>query len=186
MSFLSSYRYRYLIIGLLLIPLSVSAQVVQEVPERASQGRHVHESARGFWTLSADTSQPGLNCAVTFVSARNKGTSFGFFGPTPSVPAGILVYARPAIPAAVKPTEIHVAMLFEGEAPVTVRAIHAPSRNGVGHVFIPTKDIRAAIEPINDVEKNMGLRIGKASVFMIDYDGGKAARSALLGCLAGR
>jgi hypothetical protein len=143
-----------------VMPLSSIGQAMTLDPVPSGvKDQVIHQSAVGLWALTYDATKPGVNCGIKYVSNKSNGTTLTFKGPTPALASGSIIFAGPDIPGNTLPTQTRVDMLFEGEAPANVRAIHAPRAGNIGYVLVPTADIKASIDPIRDVEKNIGLKL---------------------------
>jgi hypothetical protein len=147
-----------------------------------SSGTKLHDSPAGHWMLQQDPNTPGLSCAITFHSKPGKGTILGFLGPSDNTAVGAILFVSPQIPKAAGAKQTTVRLDTAGDPSQNVRATHLPHSPELSVLAVAT-EMKSTVSAIDDVE-TVTLHMGGNTVFQLDYQGGHAARDALLKCMA--
>lgn len=142
----------------------------------------LHESPAGHWMLQQDPKTPGLSCAITFHAAPSKGRILGFLGPSDNSAVGAILFVGPQIPQTSAARQVSVRLDTSGDPSQTVKAMHLP-QSPERSVLAVAMEMKTTVSAIDDVE-TVTLQMGGGTVFQIDYQGGHAARDALLKCMA--
>lgn len=145
-------------------------------------GTKLHDSPSGHWMLQQDPKTPGRSCAITFHARPSKGTMLGFLGPGDDTAVGAILFVGPQVPKTTSAKQTTVRLDTSGDPSQNVRAMHLPHSPELSVLAVAT-EMKSTVSAIDDVE-TVSLQMDGSTVFRLDYEGGHAARDALLNCMA--
>jgi hypothetical protein len=173
--------------SLLMVGLAAGINIAQSA-DMSEGSKLVTKSLLGAWMLREDPASPGLNCAVTFLPAKNNPPGFSIWGPTRTSSHAVIMFSGSDIPSAQSPQDVQVELVQQGLPPARMRATQLPRQkdSSDGLLAIATGDIRQTLKSMRDSESNMQILMERMTVLTLDYDGLDLARNAMLDCLDGK
>ena len=134
--------------------------------------------------LQQDPAMPGRACAITFHAKQERGSVLGFLGPSDASDVGAILFVGPKVPKATATRQTSVRLDTTGDPSQTVRATHLRHTPDVSVLAVAT-NMKTTISALDDAD-GVSIHMDGNPVFQLDYQGGHAARDALLKCMAAR